>query len=317
MIRLVAVRVGTGLLTLWLVSILVFAGTEVLPGDAAQAILGQSATPESLAVLREQLDLDRPAVVRYGDWVTGLVHGDLGTSVSGGGERVSTLVGQRLVNTLTLALAATLVFVPLSLLLGTLAAVRRYRPFDHVTSNAALVLIALPEFVTGTLLVLGLALAWPVLPAVSLFDPADYGWQHPRELVLPVVTLVAACLPSTARMVRGSVIEVLERDHVQMARLKGMQERRIVFRHVLPNALVPTLQIVALNIAWLLGGVVVVEFVFQYPGLGEGLVNAVGARDIPTVQAIAMILSAGYILVNLAADVATILLTPRLRTSLS
>jgi peptide/nickel transport system permease protein len=170
--------------------------------------------------------------------------------------------------------------------------------------------------VTGTLLALVFGITLAVLPPVSLFDPSSYGWQHPNEIVLPIATLVAAALAPTARMVRGSVIEVLDRPYVQMARLKGLSNWEVLRRHVLPNALVPTVQVIALSIGWMMGGIVVVEFVFQYPGMGEALVSAVAERDVPTLQALAVIIATVYVFVNLAADLVTVLLTPKLRTAL-
>jgi peptide/nickel transport system permease protein len=315
LLRLTVGRFAAGLLTVWLASVLVFSGTEVLPGDAANAILGKNATPETLASLRTRLDLETSAVHRYWDWLTGLLAGNLGRSLVSD-QTVWQLIGHRTLNSLVLAGATMVVLVPLALLLGTVAAVHRYRPTDHVIQNFTLILNALPEFVTGTLLALIFGVTWPILPAVSLFDPADLGYQHPTDIVLPVVTLVLAALAPTARMVRGSVMEVLDRPYIQMARLKGIGERAVLRRHVLPNALVPTVQVIALSMAWLLGGIVVVEFVFQYPGIGQALVSAVSERDVPTVQALGVIVAAAYVVLNLAADVTTILLTPRLRTSL-
>jgi peptide/nickel transport system permease protein len=315
LLRLTFGRFAAGLLTVWLASVLVFAATEVLPGDAASAILGKNATPETLASLREQLGLESSAVHRYWDWFTGLLGGDLGTSLVSD-QTVWQLIGHRMLNSLVLAGATMIVLVPLALLLGTVAAVRQYRPTDHLIQNFTLILNALPEFVTGTLLALIFGVTWPILPAVSLFDPADLGYQHPKDLVLPVATLVLAAVAPTARMVRGSVMEVLDRPYIQMAHLKGIGQRAVLRRHVLPNALVPTVQVIALSTAWLLGGIVVVEFVFQYPGIGQALVSAVSERDVPTVQALGAIVAAVYVVLNLTADVVTILLTPRLRTSL-
>ena len=315
LLRLAAGRLATGLTTIWLASVLIFAGTELLPGDAATAILGRNATPSAVAELRRQLGLEHSALHRYWDWFTSLLQGDLGRSLLGN-ETVWGIIGHRIVNSLALAAATLLILVPLSLALGTFAATHRYRTSDHALQNFTLVLNSLPEFVTGTLLALVFGITWAILPPVSLFDPTDYGWQHPKDLVLPLATLVAAALAPTARMVRGSVIEVLDRQYVQMARLKGLSNREVLRRHVLPNALVPTVQVIALSIGWMMGGIVVVEFVFQYPGMGQALVSAVSERDVPTVQALGVIIAAVYVLVNLAADVVTILLTPKLRTVL-
>jgi peptide/nickel transport system permease protein len=314
-------RLLAGLGTLAIVSVLIFTGTELLSGDAASAILGQTATPESLAAVRSELDLDRPPVERYLHWLGGVVHGDFGNSLalgSGGaggrgGEAVSELVGDRLVNSAVLTAVAALVTIPLGLLLGIIAAIRPGGWLDSTISYLTLGLIALPEFVIGSILVLGFAIAWPVLPAVSSFDAAAGIGTNISALVLPVATLAAASVAQTARMIRGSMIEALESDWVRMARLNGVPERRVIFRHALRNALVPVIQVIALTVAWLIGGIVVVEVVFNYPGVGQAVANAVATRDIPVVQALTLGIASVYIVVNLLADLATILLTPKLR----
>jgi peptide/nickel transport system permease protein len=314
-VRLVLGRAASGVLTVWLASVLVFAGTELLPGDAATAILGRNARGSLLADLRQKLGLDHPAPQRYWDWLTSLLQGHLGRSLLGD-QTVGSIIGHRIVNSLVLAVITLAILVPLALSLGTFAATHRYRRSDHALQYVTLILNSLPEFVTGTLLALVFGITLAVLPPVSLFDPSSYGWQHPNEIVLPIATLVAAALAPTARMVRGSVIEVLDRPYVQMARLKGLSNWEVLRRHVLPNALVPTVQVIALSIGWMMGGIVVVEFVFQYPGMGEALVSAVAERDVPTLQALAVIIATVYVFVNLAADLVTVLLTPKLRTAL-
>lgn len=315
-------RLAAGVLTLWVVSVLVFAGTELLSGDAATAILGQTATPQSLAVVRKELGLDRPPHERYLSWVGGVLRGDFGHSLtvgSGGaaggrgGTAVSTIIGDRLVNTLILTGVAALLTLPLAIGLGIWSATKPGSWTDSVISSTTLGLIALPEFVTGSALVLLFAIAWPLLPAVSFIGADDSIGSRVAALVLPVATLGAASIAHTSRMIRGSMIEALESDYVQMARLKGIPERRVVFRHALRNALVPSIQVIALTIAWLVGGVVVVEVVFDYPGIGQALASAVSTRDIPVVQAVSLAIAVVYVLVNLAADLATIMLTPKLR----
>jgi len=308
-------RFLSGLFTVWLASLLIFVGTDLLPGDAATAILGRNSTPSALAALRAQLGLNRPLFNRYWEWLTGMLHGNLGRSLVGD-QAVSAVIGHGIVNSLILAAITLVILIPLAISIGAFAAMRRYSPVDHSLQTLTLVLNALPEFVTGTLLALIFGVTLTILPPVSLFNPTDYSIQHPKFLVLPVVTLVFAALAPTARMVRGSVIEVLERPYVQMARLKGLNDRTIMRRHVLPNALVPTIQVLALAIGWMMGGIVVVEFVFQYAGMGEALVSAVSERDVPTVQALGLIIATVYVLVNICADIATLLLTPRLRTTL-
>jgi peptide/nickel transport system permease protein len=313
-IRVIARRVALGALILWIVSVVVFAGTELLSGDTATAILGQTATPGALAAIREELNLDEPAPTRYAIWLADLARGDLGDSLASQ-RPVTELIGERLRNSFILTGLTAAILIPLSLLLGTLAAARRHGLLDNAISTTTLALISLPEFVIGMILVLLFAVLWPLLPAVSLLSPTDALTEQARALVLPVAALLAASMAHTVRMVRVSVVEALESDYVRMARLKGVPETRVLFVHALRNALVPSIQVFALVIGWLVGGIVVIEAVFQYPGIGQGLVNAVSARDLPVVQAIALVIAAVYVGVNLLADVLTILLTPRLRTA--
>jgi peptide/nickel transport system permease protein len=311
-------RVLLGLLTLFLVSVIVFGATQTLPSDPARAFLGRTATPESLAALRAELHLNQSAPTQYWNWLTGIVTGDLGHSLTGTRQPVSQLIGKRVENSAFLMLLAGLISVPLSILIGAVAARRRDGPFDHATSIVLLALAALPEFVVGIALVVFFAtnvLHW--LPAVSLIPPGDAPWQHPKELVLPTATLVLAVCPYIARIMRASMVEVLESDYVEMARLKGLPERTVLWRHAVPNGIAPAIQVIALNLAYLAGGIVVVEFVFAYPGIGGGFVEAVSSRDFPTVQALALIIAAAYVVLNVIADVATILVSPRLRTSIS
>ena len=309
-------RLLLGMLTLLLVSIVVFAATQALPGDPARAILGRSATPDSLRELREQLNLNHSAAAQYGDWLKGLVSGDLGTSLAAR-EPVSQVIGKRVENSAFLMLCAALISIPLAILIGAVTARRRDGPFDHAMSVGLLGLAALPEFVVAILLVVLLGTTvFQVLPAVSLIPPQDHPWQHMNELVLPVLTLVIAVTPYVSRIMRASMIDVLESDYVEMARLKGMPERKVLWRHSVPNGIAPTIQVIALNLAYLAGGIVVVEFVFGYPGIGAAFVDAVANRDIPVVQALAILIAAVYVLLNVFADVVTILVSPRLRTSL-
>jgi peptide/nickel transport system permease protein len=296
------------------VSVVVFAGTEILPGDAATAILGRDATPSAVTQMRHELGLDKPVVQQYVSWIGGLLHGDLGTSLTSG-LPVSDLIGSRVVNTLILAAVASLVMIPLALVLGVLAGRRPGCALDTAITWISLGMIAVPEFVTGTLLVLLFAVRLHALPAVSLL-PLDGGvLDAPSVLVLPVATLVIVGVAYIIRMVRAGVVEVMASDYVQMARLNGIAERRVVLRHGLRNALAPTVQVVALTLQWLIGGLFIVETVFQYPGIGQGLVQAVIARDIPLVQAVSMIIATTYILITIVADIAVVLLVPKLRTS--
>jgi peptide/nickel transport system permease protein len=309
-------RLLLGLVTLFVTSVIIFAATQVLPGDAARSILGRGATPESLAELRRQLGLDKPVLTQYWEWISGIFTGDLGVSLANS-LPVTDVIGERLVYSLFLMLLAGVISVPLGVALGAISARRRDSAFDQATSVATLGLAALPEFVVGiTLAVMFSTTVFHALPSVVVTEPGARPWDYPKELVLPVVTLVIAVVPYTARIMRASTVEILESDFVEMARLKGLPERLVLWRHAVPNALAPTFQVTALNLAYLAGGIVVVEAVFNYPGVGLLLVESVRARDMPIVQAIALLIAALYVVLNLLADLATILVSPRLRTSL-
>jgi peptide/nickel transport system permease protein len=309
-------RLLLGLLVLVLVSIVVFLATQALPGDPARAILGRSATPASLAALRRQLHLDRPVLDQYWTWIAGLVHGDLGISLAAQ-QPVSKILAPKLVNSAVLVAIAAIVSIPLSVAIGSWAALKREKIFDTLSSNLLLVLAALPEFVVAVILIILFATTVSnVLPAISTIPPGSRPWDHLSALVLPCLTLVIAVAPYVARIMRASMIEVLESDYVEMARLKGLSERVVLIRHALPNALGPVFQVIALNLAYLAGGIVIVEFVFNYGGIGSALQDAVVNHDLPVVQALAMLIAAVYVVLNLLADVATILVTPRLRTRL-
>jgi peptide/nickel transport system permease protein len=309
-------RLLLGIVVLILVSILVFLATQALPGDPALAILGRSATPASLAALRRQLHLDQPVIEQYWTWVTGLLHGNLGRSLAAQ-QPVSTLLGSKLVNSAVLVAIAAVLSIPLSIAIGAWAALRREKAFDTVSSLLLLALAALPEFVVAVVLVILFATTvFHALPAISTVPPGSWPWDNWEALVLPTVTLVLAVAPYVARIMRASMIEVLESDYVEMARLKGLPERTVLIRHALPNALGPVFQVIALNLAYLAGGIIVVEFVFNYSGIGGAIQDAVVNHDLPVVQALAMLIAAVYVILNLLADVATILVTPRLRTRL-
>lgn len=307
-------RVALALVTLLVVSIIVFVATQVLPGNAATAILGQHATPSRVAQLSRQLHLDRSAVSQYLSWLGSVVHGQFGTSLAAQ-EPVTTLMGSRVVNTLLLVLFSAIITLPLSIVLGIRAAVRRDRVEDHAFSVVTLVLNAVPDFVVGMLVVVLLATnVLHLLPAISLIPQGTDPLSNLKAFILPVATLVIVDVPYLARLVRASMIDVLGSEYVQLARLKGLSERRILFRHALPNALVPTIQGAAQVLAYMAGGIVVVEYIFSFPGLGGGLLTAVQNRDIPTIQFATLVLAAFYVVVNLAADVATVAVSPRLRT---
>ncbi|HEY2078439.1 MAG TPA: ABC transporter permease [Streptosporangiaceae bacterium] len=313
----IARRLLLGVLVLFLVSVVVFAATQALPGDPALAILGRSATPQSLAALRRQLHLDQPVLSQYWNWIAGLLHGNLGKSLAAQ-EPVTTLLGPKLVNSGVLVLISAVVSIPLSIAIGSWAALKREKIFDQTSSGLLLVLAALPEFVVAVVLVILFATTVfrGFLPAISSIPPGSRPWNNWVALVLPTITLVIAVAPYVARIMRASMSEVLESDYVEMARLKGLPERTVLVRHALPNALGPVFQVISLNLAYLAGGIIVVEYVFNYAGIGSAIQEAVINHDLPVVQALAMLIAAVYVVLNLLADVATILVTPRLRTRL-
>jgi len=314
--RFIVRRLVLGLVVLFLVSLVVFAATQALPGDPARAILGRSATPTALAALRRHLHLNQPVFSQYWTWLTGLLRGNLGTSLAAQ-EPVTTLLGPKLVNSAVLVAVSAIVSIPLSIALGAWAALKRDKIFDTVSSNLLLVLAALPEFVVGVVLVILLAtIVSQVLPAISTIPPGSRPWNYPSYLVLPALTLVIAVAPYVSRIVRASMIEVLESDYIEMARLKGLPERTVMLRHALPNALGPVFQVIALNLAYLAGGVIVVEYVFNYGGIGSAIQESVVSHDLPVVQTLAMLIATIYVVLNLLADVATIAVTPKLRTRL-
>jgi peptide/nickel transport system permease protein len=310
---LVVSRVGAGVITLAIVSIVVFAATQVLPGNAAYAILGRGATPLRLHALELQLHLDRSPLEQYGAWLGGLLTGNGGSSLANG-QPVWQLVAPRLINSAVLVAISGLLGAFIGVLLGAIAAVRKDRAFDHAISVVSLVVTALPEFVVAIALVILFAtVVSQVLPAVSMLPPGTWAWQQPELLVLPVATLVIVIVPYIFRMMRGAMIEALESDYVEMARLKGLPVWRVVLVHALPNAIPPTVQVIGLNLLYLAGGIVVVEYVFDFPGIGQGLVSAVYNRDIPVIQLIVIILAAFYVFMNIVTDVIALLATPRRR----
>ncbi|MBV9413388.1 MAG: ABC transporter permease [Solirubrobacterales bacterium] len=268
-----------------------------------------------MAALSAQLHLNQPVTSQYLHWLGGVLGGNLGTSAATQ-QSVASLIGGRLAHSAFLVLVAAIFALPLSLVLGVWMAVKRDRPADHVLSMTTLVLAALPEFVIGIVLVVLLATnVAHVFPAVSLVPPGEHAWDEPSVVVLPAATLVIAVTPYISRIMRASMVEVLESDYVTMARLKGLSNRVVIWRHAVPNAIVPAIQVSALQLAYMAGGVIVVEFVFSYPGMGAQLVDSVANRDVPVVQALTIIIAAVYVILNLLADLATILVTPRLRTA--
>ena len=307
-------RALLSLLVLFGVSILIFVATQALPGDPAVQILGQTATPEQLDELREQLGLDQSLIDQYLTWLGNVLTGSLGQSLTSP-QSVGTLLVDRGLASLALVLASALIAIPVAVIVGSVAAVRRDRTLDHATQGIFLVLTALPEFVIGLglLILLGTTVS-TVLPPVALIPSGGAAFTHPKELALPVITLVLAVLPYLTRLQRAAMIDVLESDYIQMARLKGLPERTVVRRHALRNSLVPVVQGSALTLIYLTGGIVAIEYLFAYPGLGSALTTAVAGRDLPVVQAIVLLLASVYVVVNLVADLLTVLLVPRLRT---
>jgi len=312
--RLIRRRLAIGVLTLFLVSVVVFWATEVLPGNAAYAILGRNATPDRVRALVVQLHLNRGIFDQYWIWVSGLFTGRLGQSLVNNGVSVWGLVKPMLVNSAVLVFVAGAIGALAGVILGAIAALRKDSWFDNVVSVVVLAATSLPEFVVAIALVILLAtVVWHVLPAVSLLAPGAYAWNQPELLVLPAGTLVIVIVPYILRMMRAAMVEALESDYVEMARLKGVPEWRVVLVHALPNAMAPAVQVVGLNFLYLAGGIVIVEDVFNYPGVGQGLANAVTDRDIPVIQFIVLVLAAFYVVMNILTDVIALLATPRRR----
>jgi peptide/nickel transport system permease protein len=307
-------RMGIGVVTLFLVSIVVFLATEVLPGNAAYAILGHNASnPVRLHALEATLHLNRGLFDQYWIWISGLFTGKLGNSLANG-QPVWGYVEPRIINSAVLVFIAGAIGTIVGVSVGAIAALRKDGWLDHIVSVIVLAVTSLPEFVVAIALIILLAVVvWHLLPAVSLLPPGSYAWDQPRLLVLPVATLVIVIVPYILRMMRAATVEALESDYVEMARLKGVPEWRVVTVHALPNAIAPTIQVIGLNFLYLAGGIVIVEDVFNYPGIGQGLVNAVTARDIPVIQLTVLVLAAFYVVMNILTDVIALLATPRRR----
>jgi peptide/nickel transport system permease protein len=309
---LIAKRLGLGLITLFVVSVIIFGAVELLPGDVAQQVLGQAATEETVAALREEMGLNRPAPVRYFDWLTSALQGDFGTSLANG-RSVAEQLGPRFANTLFLAALAAMIAVPLAITLGVLVALFRNSVFDRVMNALSLVSISSPEFFLGYILIVFLAVQNQVFPAIANVTPdMDLGERTYRSM-LPAITMALVVMAYMMRMTRAAIINLLASPYIEMARLKGVPNSKVITRHALPNALAPIINVVALNLAYLITGVVLVEVVFVYPGVGQLLVDSVTKRDFPVVQACCLIFAATFILFNLIADVGAILSNPRLR----
>jgi len=311
LVAIIARRLGLGFLTLFIVSVIICLGVELLPGDLAEAILGQSATPETVAAMRRNMGLDKPLSTRYMDWLIGMLQGDMGVSLANGRD-IAELIGRRLGNTLFLASIAAMVAVPLAVVLGVLAALYRHSLYDRIVNITTLSSISFPEFFVAYILVLFLAVKAGWFPSISNVSPGLSFWEQAYRCSLPALTLILVVIAHMMRMTRAAIINLLASPYIEMAALKGMTRWHIIVKHALPNALAPIINVVVLNLAYLVVGVVVVEVVFVYPGLGQLLVDSVSKRDIPVVQAAALIFASTYILLNLTADVLSIATNPRL-----
>ena len=311
-LKIVLKRLGLGVVTLLVISIIIFGAVELLPGDIAEAVLGQGATPENVAAMREQLGLERPAPVRYLEWLRGALTGDFGVSLVSQ-TPVAQAIGPRLGNTLFLALYAALIAVPIAIVLGVLVALFRNSIFDRVANVATLTSISSPEFFLGYILILYLAVKTGYFPAIAKLGVDMSLADKLHRTFLPALTMVLVVVAHMMRMTRAAIINLLASPYIEMARLKGVPAWKVIARHALPNAWAPVINVVALNLAYLITGVVLVEVVFVYPGIGQLLVDSVTKRDFPLVQACCLIFAATFILLNLAADVGAILTNPRLR----
>jgi peptide/nickel transport system permease protein len=311
-------RLGLGVVTLFVVSIIISLTIEMLPGDFAKSMLGQAATPETVAAFRKDIGLDRPLTVRYFDWISGVVRGDFGYSLAGagslGGSRrpVADLIEPRLANTLFLAAVTAIIAVPLALILGMLTALYRNSLFDRIVNIVTLTSISSPEFFVAYILMLFLAIKLPIFHSLANVSPDTPFFERLGRIALPSLTLILVIVAHMMRMTRAAIINLLASPYIEMARLKGISPARIIYRHALPNALAPIANVIAINLAYLIVGVVVVEVVFTYPGIGQLMVDAVSKRDLPVVQGCALIFAGTYILLNLIADIVSIVTNPRL-----
>jgi peptide/nickel transport system permease protein len=313
-------RVLAGLVTLLIATFLIFASIQILPGNVAEVVLGRNATPERVGQLENQLHLNDGIFSRYVDYLHGFVTGDFGFStaalVQGSDVGVGDVVGPALKNSLVLAAIVLVLFVPLSLLLGFVSGRRAGGATDHAISTSSLAVGALPEFLIGTLLIYVFFTKLDWFPPISSLAPGTSAIDNLNSMVLPVLTLLLVSLSFGSRLLRASIVEVLSRDYIAVARMNGVSERRINTRYLLPNALVPSVQILAQQTQYLIGGIVVVETVFNYPGIGAELVRAISVRDVQEIMIIATILSVAYIAINIVADIVCVMLDPRVRTSL-
>ncbi len=312
-LKIVSKRIALGFLTIIVISVLIFLGVEALPGDLASAILGQEATPETVAAFRKELKLDLPPHVRYFAWLGDFLRGDLGTSLANK-RPIAELISWRFANTLFLAASAAVIAVPVSIILGILAALYRNTLFDRIISMVTLSTISFPEFFVAYILIFLLAVQLIIFPSISNINDQMSFWEKIQAIVLPCLTLTMVVVAHMMRQTRAAIINILASSFIEMAQLKGLKRIRIIVLHAFPNALSPVINVVALNLAYLVVGVVIVEVVFVYPGLGQLLVDSVSKRDLPVVQASGLIFATTYVGLNLAADVLSIISNPRLRS---
>lgn len=312
MLRTIAIRIVLGLLTLFAVSVLIFVSTEILPGDVASAVLGQGATPETLAVFRAELGLDRPAYIRYFEWFFRAIQGDFGVAMTNKRVIIETLE-PRFLNTMFLAGYAALIAVPLSVGLGIVAAINEGKFIDKVANVLSLMAISVPEFFIAYILILFLAVQYDVFPSLSTVFADMSFTERLYVTALPAATLTMLVMAHMLRMTRTSVLSIMSQPYIEMAFLKGLSRSHVILRHALPNAAAPIISVVALNLAYLIVGVVVIEVVFVYPGVGQYMVDGVSKRDLPVVQACGLIFAGAFVGLNTIADVLAILVNPRLR----
>jgi len=309
---IVVKRLGLGVLTMIVISLLIFLGIEALPGDVATAILGQEATPETVAAFRKELKLDLPPHVRYFAWLGDFLRGDMGTSLANK-RPISELIFWRFQNTIFLAASAAVVAVPIAVILGILAALYRNSLFDRTISMVTLSTISFPEFFVAYILIALLSVQIVIFPSISNINDQMSFWQKIHSIILPCLTLTLVVVAHMMRQTRAAIINILASPFIEMARLKGIKRMRVIVLHAFPNALSPVINVIALNLAYLVVGVVIVEVVFVYPGMGQLLVDSVSKRDIPVVQASGLIFAAVYVGLNLLADILSIITNPRLR----
>ena len=310
--KLIAKRIALALLTLLLVSAVIFTISGLLPGDAAEEKLGQGATPEQIAALRAEMGLDRPAAVRYFEWLRGIATGDPGHSLVAN-KPVAEIISERLPNSLTLAALTTLFSVPIAFLVGIWSAVSRGRATDRVLNIMTLSMVALPEFLVATIAVLVFSVKLLWLPSITIVPQDPTLGEFLRAYAMPVMVLGVGVIAQLGRMIRAAIIAELDRPYVEMARLKGVSQRRLIFRHVLPNAVGPIVNAMALSLSYLFGGAIIVETIVNYPGIAKLMVDAVATRDLPLIQTCAMIFCLGYLILITLADIIAILSNPRLR----